>query len=355
MAMQEAGIERMVVYGNAWQGDYLRYAADFGILEGHGIALVSVDGAVELFLDSASRSRARRGGSTGRRRPSRARYRPRRGARLDRIANHRMPPRRAAFCRASWPTRRGFALEDGTALLDRLLMHKIAGRDRGAAARRALADEAYDVFRKAALAGRRQYELVAEVEGLSAQPRLSRQFHDHRRRAARRCCGMTPPSDRRIAHRRSRHHRADAGGRRLLRADLPHARGRQGRARRSAAPSRVYREALEAGIAAVRPGATAADVARAENDVFRKHGLGEYVTSQYTRVRGHGLGLFVRYQAAYSGRRRHRAGAGMVLIVHPNTYHPDVGYMVLGDAVVVTETGAEVLIQTPRELFEVPA
>ncbi|MGH7036477.1 MAG: hypothetical protein ACREFL_22350 [Stellaceae bacterium] len=43
----------------------------------------------------------------------------------------------------------------------------------------------------------------------------------------------------------------------------------------------------------------------------------------------------------------------MVLIVHPNTYHPEVGYMVLGDSVIVTETGAEVLCGTPRELFEV--
>ncbi len=40
-AMADAGIEHVVLYGNAWQGDYLRYAADFGILEGHGIALVS--------------------------------------------------------------------------------------------------------------------------------------------------------------------------------------------------------------------------------------------------------------------------------------------------------------------------
>ena len=53
-AMADAGIEHMVLYGNAWQGDYLRYAADFGILEGHGIALVSSDGAAELFLDSAT-------------------------------------------------------------------------------------------------------------------------------------------------------------------------------------------------------------------------------------------------------------------------------------------------------------
>src|SRR5262249_26480734 len=51
-AMAEAGIDEMVLYGNAWQGDYLRYATDFGILEGHGIALVAADGTVDLFVDS---------------------------------------------------------------------------------------------------------------------------------------------------------------------------------------------------------------------------------------------------------------------------------------------------------------
>ena len=53
-AMREAGIGHMVLYGNAWQGDYLRYGADFGILEGHGIALIAADGDAELFLDSAT-------------------------------------------------------------------------------------------------------------------------------------------------------------------------------------------------------------------------------------------------------------------------------------------------------------
>ena len=45
--------------------------------------------------------------------------------------------------------------------------------------------------------------------------------------------------------------------------------------------------------------------------------------------------------------------AGMVMIVHPNTYHPEVGYMVLGDSIVITPTGAEVLTGTPRDIFEV--
>src|SRR5258708_13844899 len=55
----------------------------------------------------------------------------------------------------------------------------------------------------------------------------------------------------------------------------------------------VYNEALEAGIAAVRPGATAGDVARAQNEVFRRHGLGDYVTPEYTPRPGHGPGLYV--------------------------------------------------------------
>jgi len=57
-AMAEAGIDEMVLYGNAWQDDYLRYATDFGILEGHGIALVAADGTVDLFVDSVVRPSA---------------------------------------------------------------------------------------------------------------------------------------------------------------------------------------------------------------------------------------------------------------------------------------------------------
>ena len=110
---------------------------------------------------------------------------------------------------------------------------------------------------------------------------------------------------------------------------------------RSGVPSRCSGKP-EAGIAAVRPGANAGEVARAENDVFRKHGFGDYTTSRWTRVRGHGLGLFCDSAAPARGRR-HPLVPGMALIVHPNTYHPEVGYLVLGDAVVVTDDGVEVL------------
>jgi Xaa-Pro aminopeptidase len=116
----------------------------------------------------------------------------------------------------------------------------------------------------------------------------------------------------------------------------------------------LWRESMEAGIATVRDGVTAADIARAENDVFRRHGLGDYVTSEYTRVRGHGLGLFADTKPHLLEDVTTRIDANMTLIVHPNTYHPVVGYMVLGDSLIVTKTGCDVLTATPRELFSVP-
>src|SRR5436189_2734650 len=51
-AMQESGLDVLLVYGNAWQGDYLRYTTDYGILEGQALALVRRDGQFTLYLDS---------------------------------------------------------------------------------------------------------------------------------------------------------------------------------------------------------------------------------------------------------------------------------------------------------------
>jgi Xaa-Pro dipeptidase len=276
------------------------------------------------------------------------------GARLDRVANDRLAaaPRRFVPRWLLDPTR-SFALSDGTALLDKLLMHKIEGEI--AAVRRAaqIADEAYAVFRRVVRPGRRQYEIVADIEA-------------HLRRCGcpdnfmiigsggKDVFGMTPPSERRIA----------VGD--LVTTELtPAVEGYFAQICRTLVVGKVsatqrrafavFVEALEAGIAAVRPGARAADVAQAENEVFRKRGLGEYTTSQWTRVRGHGMGLFADSKPHILEDVHTVLEPGMTLIVHPNTYHPEVGYIVLGDAVVVTEQGAEVLCTTPRELFEVAA
>jgi Xaa-Pro aminopeptidase len=353
-AMRETGIDHLVLYGNAWQGDYLRYGVDFGILEGHGVALIASDGTVELYLDSATEAeRAEREAQLVRVHFA-SDIAHAVGARLDRVANERLAAAPRRFL-PRWLTdaTRSFTLNDVTATLDKLLMHKGTGEI--AAVRRAaqLADEAYGEFLRVVRPGRRQFEVVADIEAYLRRRGCPDNFMIIGS-GGKDVLGMTPPSERRIA----------VGD--LVTTELTPAVegyfaqicrtlvvGRASEAQRRAFA--VYAEALEAGIAAIRPGARAADVACAENDVFRKHGLGEYTTSQWTRVRGHGMGLFADSKPHILEDVDTVLEPGMTLIVHPNTYHPDAGYIVLGDAAVVTERGAEVLCSTPRELFEVAA
>jgi len=353
-AMQEARIDALVVYGNAWQGDYLRYAADFGILEGNGIAVATADGAVALFLDSATeleRAEGETAGLTLHLAPDIAHDV---AAHLGRLGNRRIAaaPRRFLPSFLADPAR-GFALEDATVLFDRLLMHKLAAEHDALRRAAALADEAYVVFREAARVGARQYEICGAVEAFLRKKGCPDNFMILGS-GGKDVLGMTPPSDRVVAE-------GD-----LVTTELtPAVEGYYAQICRTLVVGRatdaqrrahaLYLEALEAGIAAVRPGATAADVARAENDVFRKHGFGDYVTDQYTRVRGHGLGLFADSKPHILEDVDTKLAAGMSLVVHPNTYHPEVGYMVLGDSVLVTGTGAEIMTRTKRVLFETGA
>jgi Xaa-Pro dipeptidase len=352
--MREAGIRELLLYGNAWQGDYLRYGSDFGILEGHGIALVSAAGKVELYLDSATDAERAEvevpdvavhfvpniAGAVG--------------ARLEPMANGRLAAAPLRFV-PRWlvDPARGFALDDATALVDKLLMHKLDGEIAALRTAAQIADDAYEEFRRAVRPGRRQFEIVADIEAQLRRRGCPDNFMIIGS-GGKDVFGMTPPSERRIA----------AGD--LVTTELTPAVGGYfaqicrtlvvgpaTEAQRRAFA--VFVEALEAGIAAVRPGVRAADVAKAENDVFRKHGLGEYTTNQWTRVRGHGIGLFPDSKPHILEDVDTVLAPGMALIVHPNTYHPDAGYIVLGDAVIVTERGAEVLCKTPRQLFEVAA
>jgi Xaa-Pro dipeptidase len=353
-AMSESGIDMLLIYGNAWQSDYLRYTTDYSIVEGQALALVRGDGQVTLYLDSpleVDRAQLECPAVEVVHAPDLIvevdnaldRFRNQRiGA-----APYRLLPRRLAA------RGKDLQLADQTVFLDRLLMHKLDSEI--VAMRRAakLCDEGYAVFRAAARPGRADYELIAEIEAFFRANGVDHNFQiigvggpDVR--------GMAPPS-----------------GKRLKRGDMvtteltPCVDGYYAQICRTLvvgepnadqkAAHALWRESMEAGIAVVRDGITAADIARAENDVFRQHGLGEYTTSEYTRVRGHGLGLFVDTKPHILEDVTTRIDAGMTLVVHPNTYHPVVGYLVLGDAVVVTQDGCELLTGTPRELFSVAA
>lgn len=114
----------------------------------------------------------------------------------------------------------------------------------------------------------------------------------------------------------------------------------------------IFSEAQKAAVDFLKPGVNIADVARVQNDVFRKYGYGEYTGPKYTRVRGHGLGLHCDENPYVLEDVHYTVKEGMTLIAHPNTYLPLSGYMVFGDSLVVTAGGCERLNQTERKLFQ---
>lgn len=215
-----------------------------------------------------------------------------------------------------------------------------------------LADAGYAVFAETVRPGLSEYELVAEVEGFLKARGASDNFMLISSGGPE-VRGMKPPTERRFRE-------GDVVATELT----PCVDGFYAQICRSlivGEPSRAHREAFaifeaarQAGEDVLRPGVNISDVARAENDVFRDAGLGEYTTSKYTRVRGHGLGRFVDEFPHILEDTDCVVSEGMVLIPHPNTYLPTVGYMVFGDALVVTGDGARSLAKTERKLFHTP-
>lgn len=109
---------------------------------------------------------------------------------------------------------------------------------------------------------------------------------------------------------------------------------------------RIYQtnfEALHAAIDAVRPGATCADVDAAARNTIRSNGLGQY---EHKFTTGHQLGWGLHGEPLVNKGVDYVLQPGMVMCLEPRvTVFDDwsVGGAHLEDAVLVTETGREVL------------
>lgn len=110
----------------------------------------------------------------------------------------------------------------------------------------------------------------------------------------------------------------------------------------------VVRQAQEAGIDAVRAGATGGDVDAAARSVIVDAGYGD----RFSHGLGHGVGLEI-----HEGPSLRREGAdvlpvGAVVTVEPGIYVPALGGVRIEDSVEVTEDGCRVLGSSTRELIE---
>ena len=113
----------------------------------------------------------------------------------------------------------------------------------------------------------------------------------------------------------------------------------------------VMLKATDRGIAAVRPGVTAGEVARAMHAVFEEEC--DSPDSGFGRV-GHGIGLEMPEPPSLHVEDATVLAPGMVICIEPNKLFPDVGYLVLEEMVVVTGDGYELMsVRAPRELLTI--
>ena len=112
----------------------------------------------------------------------------------------------------------------------------------------------------------------------------------------------------------------------------------------------ILQDAMGSGLVAGRAGSTVADVTRAINGVIQKAGYGDYCRPPYMRVRGHGLGITSDRPGDIVDTNTRVLESGMIFVMHPNQYIPESGYLMCGEPVVVTDSGARPLSARPAAL-----
>lgn len=109
-------------------------------------------------------------------------------------------------------------------------------------------------------------------------------------------------------------------------------------------------EALEESLKIMKPGVKAGDVARKQNEIIGKAGYQKYCQPPYMRSRGHNFGLG---QLELAEENDLELRSNMIMVVHPNQFIPETGYLACGETILITESGIDRLNRVPAKLYEV--
>ena len=109
---------------------------------------------------------------------------------------------------------------------------------------------------------------------------------------------------------------------------------------------KIVQEANAAGRLAAQPGVPCANVDKAARDVIEKAGYGKY----FTHRTGHGIGMEGHEEPYMRGDNMQLLEPGMAFTVEPGIYLPNRNGVRIEDNVVITEDGADVLSDMPREI-----
>jgi len=111
----------------------------------------------------------------------------------------------------------------------------------------------------------------------------------------------------------------------------------------------AVREAQQAAVDAVRPGASVGEVDQAARKLLQKKGFGRY----FSHSTGHGVGLEIHELPRLAARQPEVLELGMVITIEPGAYIPGKWGVRIEDMVVVTQTGCENLSGVSKELIEI--
>jgi Xaa-Pro aminopeptidase len=333
--MAERGWDSILLYGNAWRKDPFRSLVNFNFSGDHALARLSRSGDIAVTFsdpwdaETASAAhqpdfcRAFTGGASA-------------------VAGLEFMEQRFVAACGKLPV-------SATADVEELRRIKTAEEIGYIQQACALADRGYQRFAEAAEPGMREFELVAEVEAFLKENGAEDNFMLIASGGTE-VVGMKPPTDRKLQK-----------GDSITTELTPQVNGYYAQICRTLVlgePSKeqlqafeIFSEAQQAAEDLIKPGVTAAAAARAQNDVFRRYGYGDYTGSKYTRVRGHCLGLYPDETPHILKDVDYVLKQDMVVIAHPNTYLPLSGYMVFGDTLLVTESGNIRLNKTAKKLF----
>ena len=101
--------------------------------------------------------------------------------------------------------------------------------------------------------------------------------------------------------------------------------------------------AMWAGIDTIRPGIPMSRVCAAIDEVLVAAGYAEFCRPPHMRRRGHGLGCGSVAPGDVAANNDTVLEEDMIFVVHPNQYLPETGYLMCGEPVRVTATGAETI------------
>jgi Xaa-Pro aminopeptidase len=340
--MDRRGWDSLILYGHAWRKDFFRCLVNVNFQGNYAAAVVSRGGEVRVVV--ADPWDAEVLAACGTVTLARDFAKGLAAAAAGKVAIAGMELMEARFVHAlPSPESATFEVEE---------LRRVKSADEIARLRRAcaLADAGYQYFADVVGEGMAEYELVAEVEGFLK----SRGAEDNFMLIASggtEVTGMKPPTERKFKR-----------GDQVTTELTPQVDGYYAQICRTLVlgpPSdkqleaySIFAEAQQAAQDLLRPGVDISDVARVQNDVFRKRGFGEYTGPQYTRVRGHNLGLYPDELPHVLENVHYTVKKDMVVIAHPNTYLPLSGYMVFGDTLLVTDTGCVSLAKTEKKLFQ---